>query len=315
MTHRSRRSSSRPIRSNRRRKLAESRSSNDAVKRLRELMITDHTGVNKSAMTSSQAQGLAAGQPDQPESESRRREEPRPPEDPRGRGVRQSVRRSGGGVSPAGHRCARQDPDSRCNEWRTEGTADQGAAGFCCASEHAKRLQTSMGKGRLTVRTAIPRCGAWCGPVHPGLRPTGHQPEPKTHTVTIEGMRFQPETLTVALVTPSCGSTGTWFPRRRRLRPAASIRRTFRPTSPGRITIQTTGEFAYICTFHPTMKAMLRVRSDRSLRSWLARHSGSLDISAKSGLRMGCQSGQPCLVHAESWDSQRNLLSTRQSRC
>ena len=27
-----------------------------------------------------------------------------------------------------------------------------------------------------------------------------------------------------------------------------------------RYTIQTTGEFAYICTFHPTMKAMLRVK-------------------------------------------------------
>ena len=61
----------------------------------------------------------------------------------------------------------------------------------------------------------------------------GEQRKPKTHTVTIEGMRFQPEALTVAR-----GDTIVWVnkdivPTRRRQRPATSIRKTFKSTSPG----------------------------------------------------------------------------------
>ena len=115
-------------------KLAKSRSTNDEVKAFAELMISrPHQRQQIRDRPRSQAQGLAAEQSNQPESESRWREEPRPLEDAQGCCVRQSVRRSRSRVSPAGHRCARQDPDSRRNERRTEGSADQSAAGFCRA--------------------------------------------------------------------------------------------------------------------------------------------------------------------------------------
>ena len=85
-----------------------------------QLMITDHTGVNKSAIDlADQAQGHPAGQSHQPESEVRWRQEPRPPEDSQGRCVRQGVRRSRSRLSPAGHRRARQDPDSRAQRTRS----------------------------------------------------------------------------------------------------------------------------------------------------------------------------------------------------
>ena len=89
---------------------------------------------------------------------------------------------------------------------------------------------------------------------------TGDQPKSKTHTVTIEGMRFQPEVLTVAP-----GDTIVWV--NKDLVPHTATSKTGGFDSKGiqadkswRYTIQTTGEFAYICTFHPTMMAMLRVK-------------------------------------------------------
>ena len=85
----------------------------------------------------------------------------------------------------------------------------------------------------------------------------GDQRKAKTHTVTIEGMRFQPEVLTVDR-RHHRGSTRTWFltPRRRRLQLRFEV-------DSGRQVLEIhhpeKGDFAYICTFHPTMKAMLRV--------------------------------------------------------
>jgi len=83
--------------------------------------------------------------------------------------------------------------------------------------------------------------------------------KPKTHTVTIEGMRFQPEMLTVER-----GDTIVWVNK-------DIVPHTATSTSGGfdskdiqvdetwKFTIRKIGDFAYICTFHPTMKAILRV--------------------------------------------------------
>jgi plastocyanin len=89
---------------------------------------------------------------------------------------------------------------------------------------------------------------------------TGHQPESTTHTVTIEGMRFQPEVLTVAP-----GDTVVWVnkdlvPHTVTSKAGGFHSEDIQADKSWRYTIQTTGEFAYICTFHPTMKAMLRVK-------------------------------------------------------
>lgn len=79
-----------------------------------------------------------------------------------------------------------------------------------------------------------------------------------THTVTIEGMRFVPETLTVQRgdevvwvnrdLVPHT-ATGPGFDSRSI---AAGARWTMRATKPG--------THPYVCTFHPTMKATLVVR-------------------------------------------------------
>jgi plastocyanin len=88
----------------------------------------------------------------------------------------------------------------------------------------------------------------------------GDRPTSQTHTVTIEGMRFQPEVLTVAP-----GDTVVWVnkdlvPHSATSKAGGFDSKDIQTDKSWRYTIQTTGEFAYICTFHPTMKAMLRVK-------------------------------------------------------
>ena len=85
------------------------------------------------------------------------------------------------------------------------------------------------------------------------------QRKPQTHTVTIEGMRFQPEALTVAP-----GDTIVWVNKDLVPHTATSKAGNFdsnaiQADKSWRYTVQKKGAFAYICTFHPTMKAMLRV--------------------------------------------------------
>jgi predicted outer membrane protein len=57
--------------------LALSRSTNDKVKTFAELMVTDHTGVNKAATDLVAAEGYTADRPDQRGPQSRRRQESR----------------------------------------------------------------------------------------------------------------------------------------------------------------------------------------------------------------------------------------------
>ena len=88
----------------------------------------------------------------------------------------------------------------------------------------------------------------------------GDRPTSQTHTVTIEGMRFQPEVLTVAP-----GDTVVWVnkdlvPHTATSQAGGFDSKDIQADKSWRHTIQTTGEFAYICTFHPTMKAILNVK-------------------------------------------------------
>jgi plastocyanin len=83
---------------------------------------------------------------------------------------------------------------------------------------------------------------------------------PRVHTVLIEGMRYQPEGLTVA-----AGDTVVWV--NRDMVPhtvtSASGRFESNEIASGKTwtyTVRATGEFAYICTYHPLMKAVLRVK-------------------------------------------------------
>lgn len=83
---------------------------------------------------------------------------------------------------------------------------------------------------------------------------------PRIHTVLIEGMRYQPEGLAVA-----AGDTVVWINRDMVPHTATSASGHFdsNEISPGKSwthTVRATGEFNYICTYHPLMKAILRVR-------------------------------------------------------
>jgi plastocyanin len=86
------------------------------------------------------------------------------------------------------------------------------------------------------------------------------RPESKTHTVTIEGMRFQPERLTVAR-----GDTVVWLnkdlvPHTATSKEGGFDSKTIEAEQSWKFTAGEQGEFAYLCTFHPTMAATLRVR-------------------------------------------------------
>lgn len=86
------------------------------------------------------------------------------------------------------------------------------------------------------------------------------RPKPKTHTVTIENFRFQPDTLTVTR-----GDTIVWVNKDLVAHTATSKTGGFdsqviQAEKAWRFTMEKKGDFAYICTLHPTMTAMLRVR-------------------------------------------------------
>lgn len=88
----------------------------------------------------------------------------------------------------------------------------------------------------------------------------GERPKPKTHTVTMENMRFQPERLTVVR-----GDTVVWVNKDLVPHTATSTAGGFdsqviQAEKSWRFTVRKKGDFAYVCTLHPTMTAMLRVK-------------------------------------------------------
>jgi plastocyanin len=83
---------------------------------------------------------------------------------------------------------------------------------------------------------------------------------PQTHVVTIEGMRFQPETLNVRR-----GDRVSWV--NKDLVPhtvthAAFDSRTLAPEASWTLVARKPGTYAYVCTLHPTMKATLVVQRE-----------------------------------------------------
>lgn len=83
---------------------------------------------------------------------------------------------------------------------------------------------------------------------------------PVTHTVTIEGMQFRPQALSVAL-----GGTVVWVNEDLVAHTATSATagvfdsKLIAPDKSWKLTIRTKGDLSYICTYHPTMKGTLRV--------------------------------------------------------
>jgi plastocyanin len=84
-------------------------------------------------------------------------------------------------------------------------------------------------------------------------------PPPQTHTIVIEGMRFEPADLTV-----HPGDTIVWMNKDLFAHTATAEggfdSRQIDPGGSWRLTLETAGDVSYVCTLHPTMKAILRVR-------------------------------------------------------
>jgi plastocyanin len=82
----------------------------------------------------------------------------------------------------------------------------------------------------------------------------------KTHTVTIEGTSFQPAQLTVA-----AGDIVVWvnkdpFPHTATSKAGGFDSESIAPDKSWKLTTVKKGEFDYLCTLHPTMKARLTVK-------------------------------------------------------
>lgn len=88
----------------------------------------------------------------------------------------------------------------------------------------------------------------------------GARPKPTTHTVSIEGMKFQPEALAVAV-----GDIVVWVNKDLVPHTATSSKagifdsKLIEPDKSWKLIVRTKGDFDYVCTYHPTMKATLRV--------------------------------------------------------
>jgi len=89
----------------------------------------------------------------------------------------------------------------------------------------------------------------------------GDRSKPTTHTVTIEGMKFDPETLTVAV-----GDTVVWVNKDLVAHTATSSdpgifdSKLIAPGKSWKLTVRKKGDFPYKCTYHPTMTATLHVQ-------------------------------------------------------
>ena len=86
------------------------------------------------------------------------------------------------------------------------------------------------------------------------------QRKPKTHTVIMENMRFQPRNLTVTR-----GDTIVWInkdlvPHTATSKAGKFDSQVIPAEKSWRFTARKKGEFAYICAFHPTMTATLQVK-------------------------------------------------------
>jgi plastocyanin len=89
---------------------------------------------------------------------------------------------------------------------------------------------------------------------------TGKPATSKAHTVIMEGVRFQPERLTVAR-----GDTVVWVNKDLVAHTATSDAGSFdsgtiQPEKSWRFIATKKGAFDYRCTFHPAMKGVLNVR-------------------------------------------------------
>jgi plastocyanin len=98
------------------------------------------------------------------------------------------------------------------------------------------------------------------------MAPAGHalvaaagRPKPTAHPITIEAVRFQPQSITV-----KTGDVVVWtnkdpFPHTATSKAAGFDSHPIAPGAAWTYTATKRGEFSYVCTLHPTMTATLKV--------------------------------------------------------
>jgi plastocyanin len=106
--------------------------------------------------------------------------------------------------------------------------------------------------GVLTCGVALASCAQ--------SEQTSDRPTAKTHTVIMEGMAFSPEAITVA-----AGDTIVWInkdlvPHTATSSVAGFDSKIVEANKSWRYKAERTGDFDYLCSFHPTMTAKLLVR-------------------------------------------------------
>ena len=82
--------------------------------------------------------------------------------------------------------------------------------------------------------------------------------KPVTHQVAIEGMQFQPEVVSVAPADAIVWTNKDMFPHTVTSKSGDFDSHEIKPGESWTYRVVKKGEFAYVCSFHPTMKALLR---------------------------------------------------------
>jgi plastocyanin len=95
--------------------------------------------------------------------------------------------------------------------------------------------------------------------VQVGADAAGQRRKPRTHTIVMEATAFSPEKLTAA-----AGDTIVWvnkdpFPHTATSGAGKFDSGAIAAGKSWKYTVRRKGTFDYLCTFHPTMKAVLRV--------------------------------------------------------
>jgi plastocyanin len=93
-----------------------------------------------------------------------------------------------------------------------------------------------------------------------GRGPLAGPAKAATHTVTIEGMRFDPDVLTI-----KAGDSVVWvnkdlFPHTATSKAGGFDSQQIAASDTWRHSFDKKGEFSYVCTLHPPMKATIKVK-------------------------------------------------------
>jgi plastocyanin len=120
-----------------------------------------------------------------------------------------------------------------------------------CSSRRSRLSRRSSRRWGLALAVAALGLGSL------SLGAAAQSPRPATHTVVMEAVAFQPAALTVEV-----GDKIVWVNRDSFPHTATSAAFDSRDIAAGAswtYTATAAGEFPYVCTLHPTMKATLRV--------------------------------------------------------